>query len=187
MSWSIRCAAVAVLLILPATADAQSRGPVWATISVGRGDLAVRCNICRSDDQSSWAADVSGGGWVGKRTKLGGELGLWRLSGGEATQRAMLLGAVGQHYPFPVPAFVRLGVGLMTYSATDADESLTAGSLALQVGIGADIPVAGRYIVVPHVTLVQGVNSGLYLNDAKVTGWSGLTLVRLGVGVGMGK
>jgi hypothetical protein len=147
----------------------------------------VRCNICRGDDQSSWAADVSVGGWVGKRTKLGGELGLWRLGGDEATQRALLLGAIGQHYPFPVPAFIKVGIGLMTYSATDADESLTAGSLALQAGIGADIPVAGRYIVVPHFTLVQGVNSGLYLNDAKVTGWSGLTLVRLGVGVGMGK
>lgn len=187
MSWSLRCAAAAVLLILPSAAAAQSRGPVWATISVGRGDLAVTCNICRSDDQRSWAADVSVGGWVGQRTKLGGELGLWRRGGDEASQRTMLLGAVGQHYPFPFPAFLKAGVGLMTYSATNVDESLSAGSLALQAGVGVDIPVKGRYVVVPHATLVQGVNSGLYLNDARVTGWSRLSLVRIGVGVGVGK
>ena len=187
MNRSTRCAAAAVLLILPTAAAAQSRGPVWATISAGRGDLAVSCNICRSAEQSSWTADVSVGGWVGKRTKLGGELGLWRRGGDDASQRTMLIGAVGQHYPFPFPTFIKAGVGLMTYSATNVDESLSAGSLALQAGVGVDIPAWRQYIVVPHATLVQGVNSGLYLNDARVTGWSRLPLVRLGVGVGVGK
>lgn len=186
MHWSFRYAVAAVLLILPSAAAAQSRGRVWATISAGRGDLAVSCNICRSADQTSWVADVSVGGWVGKRTKLGGELGLWRRGGDEASQRTMLLGAVGQHYPFPFPAFLKAGVGLMTYSATHVDE-LSAGALALQAGVGVDILVRERYLVVPHATLVHGVNSGLYLNDAKVTGWSRLSLVRLGIGVGVGK
>jgi hypothetical protein len=187
MSWSIRCAAIAALFILPATADAQSRSSVWARLSAGRGDLRVNCNICGGADQSSWAADVSAGGWVGSRTKLGGELGVWRLGGDEATQRVMLLGAVSQIYPVRVPAFLKLGVGLLTYGSSDGEETLSATSFAAQAGIGFDVRVPGGYIVVPHATLVQGFNGGLYLDGDKVTGWSRVTLVRLGLGVGVGR
>jgi len=187
MSRSIRCAAVIALSLLPVAADAQARDRVWARLSVGRGDLQVSCNICRSADQSSWSADVSVGGWTGKRAKLGGELGLWRRGGDDATQRVMQLGAVSQIYPFQVPAFVKLGVGLLTYNASDGEESLDATSFAVQGGLGFDIPVPGKYIVVPQVMLVQGLNGGLYLDGTKVTGWSRVTLVRLGLGVGVGR
>jgi hypothetical protein len=132
----------------------------------------VNCNICGGADQSSWAADVSAGGWVGSRTKLGGELGVWRLGGDEATQRVMLLGAVSQIYPVRVPAFLKLGVGLLTYGSSDGEETLSATSFAAQAGVGFDVRVPGGYIVVPHATLVQGFNGGLYLDGDKVTGWS---------------
>ena len=88
----IRCVAVktpftplfTTLLAIPSTARPQAtaaarapRGPVWATLSAGRGDLQVNCAICRSTDQTSWAADVTIGGWINARTTLGGELGAW--------------------------------------------------------------------------------------------------------------
>jgi hypothetical protein len=126
------------------------------------------------------------GGWIGARTKLGGELGAWRLGGDEATQRVMMVSAVSQLYPLPkAPAFVKLGLGMLTYRSTDGEQGLSARSLALQAGFGVDIPVRGRYIVVPYATLVQGVNNGLYLDDARVTGASRVKLVRFGLGVGV--
>jgi len=39
--------------------------------------------------------------------------------------------------------------------------------------------------IVPHATLVQGFNRGLYLDDEKVTSGSQLKLVRFGLGVGV--
>ena len=42
-----------------------------------------------------------------------------------------------------------------------------------------------RYIVVPYATLVHGFNSGLYLDDQKVTGASQMKLVRFGLGLGV--
>ena len=188
-----RRVALAALMILPLAARAQSapvsgprRSPLWGTLSVGRGDLQVNCEICRRNDQSSWAADVTVGGWVGARTSLGGELGAWRLGGGEATQRVMMVNAISQLYPFAkAPAFVRLGLGLMSYRSTDGEQALSARSLAMQAGFGYDFPVKERYVVVPFATLVQGFNNGLYLDDAKVTGASQMKLLRFGLGMGV--
>jgi hypothetical protein len=191
----IRGVAVATLVAVPLTARSQAtaaprreRAPVWATLSAGRGDLRVNCGICRPDDQTSWAADASLGGWIGARTTLGGELGAWRLGGDEATQRVTMISAVSQLYPVSkIPAFVKLGVGMMSYRSTDGEQELWARSLALQAGFGVDIPIRHRYIVVPHATLVQGFNNGLYLDDDKVTGGSRVKLLRFGFGVGVGR
>ena len=191
----IRAVAFATLMAVPLTARSQAaatrgsgRPPVWATVSAGRGDLRVSCGICRGDDQSSWAADVSLGGWVSARTALGGELGAWRLGGEDATQRVMMMSAVSQLYPAAkVPAFVKLGVGMMTYRSTDGEAELSAQSLALQAGFGVDIPVRRRYIAVPYATLVQGFNHGLYLDGDKVTGGARVKLLRFGLGVGVGR
>ena len=193
MHLAFRRAAVAALMTLPFTADGQSspvsgprRSPLWGTLSVGRGNLQVNCEICRRNDQSSWAADVTVGGWVGARTSLGGELGAWRVGGDEATQRVMMVSAISQLYPFAkAPAFVRLGLGLMSYRSTDGEQALSARSLALQAGFGYDFPVRQRYVVVPFATLVQGFNNGLYLDDAKVTAASQMKLLRFGLGVGV--
>ena len=190
----VRCAAVAALLLFPIAARAQvkapagpQRAPVWATLSAGRGDLQVNCEICRRNDQSSWAADVTLGGWVGPHTTLGGELGAWRVGGEEATQRILMVSAVSQLYPLskPAAAFVKLGLGIMSYHSTDDEQVLAARSLALQAGFGYDFSVKERYIVVPYATLVHGFNNGLYLDDQKVTGASQMKLVRFGLGLGV--
>ena len=188
----LRGVAVASLIVAPVVAGAQTaappaqRSPLWATLAVGRGDLQVNCAICRRNDQSSWAADVTVGGWINARATLGGELGAWRLGGDDATQRVMMLSGVSQLYPIEkVAAFVKLGVGIMGYSSTDGEQELSARSLALQVGFGYDIPVKERFIVVPHVGLVQGFNNGLYLDGGKVTGAAQVKMMRFGLAVGV--
>ena len=102
----VRCVIAGTLLVLPLAAHAQTATPprrstpkTWAMLSAGRGDLQVNCGICRRNDQSSWAADVSIGGWLNKRSTFGGELAAWRLGGEEATQRVMMLSGVSQFYP----------------------------------------------------------------------------------------
>jgi len=187
--------ALATLFIVPCTAFAQSRvaqkdpsrGPLWATLSVGRGDLQVNCEICRRNDQSSWAADVAVGGWVASHAAMGGELTAWRLGSKDATQRVLMISAISRLYPLAkVPnAFVKLGLGLMSYKSTDDEQALAANSLAMQAGFGYDFPVKERYLVVPFATLVHGFNNGLYLDDQKVTGASQMKLLRFGLGVGV--
>jgi hypothetical protein len=188
-----RRVAVATLMIVPVAAWSQAtlplrpeRAPVWATLAAGRGDLKVNCGICRRNDQSSWTADVTVGGWIGARTTLGGEIGAWRRGGDEATQRVIMVSAVSQLYPLAkAPAFVKLGLGMMSYRSTDGEQALSARSLALQAGFGVDIPVRRRYIVVPFATLVHGFNNGMYLDDQKVTGASQMKLLRFGLGAGV--
>jgi hypothetical protein len=188
-----RGAIVASFVAIPTVVPAQlslvrgERSPVWATVAVGRGDLQVNCGICRQTDQSSWAADVSLGGWVGPRTALGGEMGAWRLGGDEATQRLMLFSLVSRLYPLTKAAgFVKLGVGFMGYRSSDGEQALSARSLALQAGFGYDVRVR-RYVIVPHVGLVHGFNNGMYLDDAKVTSAAQVKLIRFGLGVGVGR
>lgn len=103
-----------------------------------------------------------------------------------ATQRIMMVSLVSQLYPHrTIPAFVKLGVGLMGYRSSDGEDALSARSLALQAGFGGDIRVTPRYVIVPHAALVQGFNKGLYLDDQKVTGGSRVKLLRFGLGVGV--
>lgn len=169
-----------------APAGDSARAPISATLSAGRGDQHVNCEICRRDEQSSWAADVTVGGWVSARTALGGELGAWRLGGEDATQRVMMIGVVSHLYPFhTAAAFAKLGLGLMSYRSTDGQQALAARSLAVQAGFGYDIPVKRRYAVVPFATLVQGFNNGLYLDGERATGASQMKLLRFGVGAGV--
>ena len=143
--------------------------------------------ICRANDQSSWAADVTLGGWISARTTLGGELGAWRLGGDEATQRVMMVSAVSQLYPLTkAPAFVKLGVGMMTYRSTDGEQALSARSLALQAGFGVDIPVTASL----HRRAVRDARAGRSTTACistmrKVTGASRVKLVRFGLGVGV--
>jgi len=185
--------AIATLIVVPCIVRAQSatggapRAPLWGTLSAGRGDLRVNCEICRRNDQSSWAADVTVGGWVAPRTSLGGELGAWRLGDDDATQRILMVSLVSQMYPLtrPAAAFVKLGVGIMSYQSADSVQSLSARSLALHAGFGYDVPVKQRYLVVPFATLVHGFNNGLYLDGQKVTGASQMKLLRFGLGVGV--
>ena len=62
----------------PLTGDHRATHPAGtgvATLSLGRGDLKVNCAICRTTDQTSWAADATVCGWINARTTLGGELG----------------------------------------------------------------------------------------------------------------
>jgi hypothetical protein len=187
--------AAGAVIAAPSAARAQTTTPprtsspkLWAMLSAGRGDLHVNCGICRRNDQSSWTADVSVGGWIKPRTTIGAELGAWRLGGDDATQRVMLVSAVSQLYPVEkAKAFVKLGVGVMGYRSTDGEQSLSARSFALQAGFGWDITVQGRYVIAPQAGLVQGFNGGLYLDDAKVTGASQVKLLRFGVGVGVGR
>ena len=188
----VRLVVATALTTAPLVARAQTAAPrtqsssVWATLAIGRGDLQVNCAICRRNDQSSWAADVTVGGWINARTTLGGELGAWRLGGDDATQRVMMMSAVSQLYPIQkVAAFVKLGVGIMGYRSTDGEQQLSARSLALQAGFGYDIPVKDRYVVVPHAVLVQGFNNGLYLDESKVTPAARVKLLRFGLAVGV--
>ena len=193
MPFLLRCVRTAALIALPSVAAAQSvpssqprQTPLWATMSLGRGDLQVNCGICRRNDQTSWTADLALGGWLNHRTKFGGELGAWRLGGDDATQRVMMISAISQLYPVEkVPAFLKLGVGMMNYRSTDGEQSLSARSLGLNVGFGFDIAVRDRYIVVPNAGLVHGFNNGLYLDGTKVTGMSQVKLLRFGLGVGV--
>jgi hypothetical protein len=193
MAFLVRCVRAVTLVALPTVAAAQSapssqpqQTPLWATLSLGRGDLQVNCGICRRNDQTSWTADLGLGGWLNPRTNFGGELGAWRLGGDDATQRVMMMSAISQLYPVGnVPAFLKLGVGLMNYRSTDGEQSLSACSLGLNVGFGYEIPFRERYVIVPNAGLVHGFNNGLYLDGSKVTGMSQVKLLRFGVGVGV--
>ena len=189
----LRGALIASFLSIPTAALAQfgigrgEKAPIWAVMSVGRGDLQVNCAICREVDQSSWAADLSLGGWLNDRTTLGGEMGMWRLGGDEATQRAMLFSLTSQMYPLAkAAAFVKLGVGFMGYRSSDGEQGLSARSLAVQAGFGYDLHVR-RYVVVPQIGLVHGFNKGMYLDDTQVTTSSQVKLIRFGLGVGVGR
>src|SRR5262245_19200243 len=128
----LRWVAIATLFIVPCKVGGQckattaaSRGPLWATLSAGRGDLQVNCEVCRRNDQSSWAADVAVGGWLAQHAAMGGELAAWRLGNDDATQRILMISAISQLYPLSkaTNAFVRFGVGLMSYKSTDAEQA----------------------------------------------------------------
>jgi hypothetical protein len=122
---------------------------------------------------------------VTSRFLLGGEIEMWRRGGDDVVQRVLSIGLVSQMYPVvDMPVFVKLGLGYMRYKASNAEDALHSGSLALRVGGGFDINVR-QYVVSPVASFTNAISLGLSLNDDQVTNTAWIKMLQFGLAIGV--
>lgn len=184
--------AVAVLALFagastPLTAQRAASATVtprrfWGALSLGNATASLACSICRDVSDRSVAAGVTVGVRQSPRMYLGLQLDGWyRYSGGQ-NERVYAIGPLAQYYPVAKrPLFVRLGVGMSEFLATDEDDDLASRSVAVQVGAGYDFVISRSYLLTPFASYLRGAGGRLNLNGERATLPAGVELLQYGL------
>ena len=154
----------------------------WGALSLGNATASLACSICRDMSDRSVAAGVTVGVRQSPRMYLGLQLDGWyRYSGGQ-NERVYAIGPLAQYYPMAKrPLFVRLGLGMSEFLATDEDDDLSSRSVAVQVGAGYDFVISRSYLLTPFTSYMRGAGGRLSLNGERATLPAGVELLQYGL------
>lgn len=188
----------AALLLVSSTPEAWSQqsapaGPgvranthegFWISIGLGAGSAGADCSICTNERETGLSGYFRLGAAVTPQVLIGVETNGWTKSEGGLDQTISALSAVAYWYPVRNgPVFLRGGLGLMTFTADDGFDELTATGLALSVGAGYNFRTGRNFSLTPFINIL--VNGGA---DAKINGSSvgedfNTNVVQFGLGV----
>jgi hypothetical protein len=183
--------AVAVLVLFasaPLAAQRAASPPtvaprrLWGALSLGNATASLACSICRDVSDRSVAAGLTVGVRQTSRLYLGLQLDGWyRYSGGQ-NERVYAIGPLAQYYPMAKrQLFVRLGLGVSEFLATDEDDDLSSRSVAVQVGTGYDFVISRSYLLTPFASYMRGAGGRLRLNGERATLPAGVKLLQYGL------
>ncbi len=190
--WSVLRAVAVLVLLASASAPlaaqrAASSPPIaprrfWGAFSLGNATASLACSICRDISDRSVAAGLTVGVRQTPRMYLGLQLDGWyRYSGGQ-NERVYAVGPLAQYYPAAKrPLFVRLGVGMSDFLASDEDEDLSSRSVAVQVGAGYDFVISRAYLLTPFASYMRGAGGRLSLNGERASLPAGVELLQYGL------
>jgi hypothetical protein len=155
---------------------------LWGALSLGNATASLACSICRDMSDRSVAAGLTVGVRQSPRMYLGVQLDGWyRYSGGQ-NERVYSIGPLAQYYPMAKrPLFVRLGLGMSEFLATDEDDDLSSRSVAVQVGAGYDFVISRSYLLTPFASYMRGAGGRLSLNGERATLPAGVELLQYGL------
>lgn len=178
-------AATAVLVLAlatPAAAQhAQVRNGFWIGGGLGYGAANLGCDGCDSDSESSLTGHIRLGGTLSEKVLLGAESNAWVKEVAGVDNTVGNLSAAIYFYPAPAGGlFLKGGLGLAYYSASEGNLSVSKSGLGLMAGLGYDVRV-GRNISITPVGTVRYGNLG-EIEELGVDGVD-FTVIELGVGV----
>lgn len=154
----------------------------WGAFSLGNATASLACSICRDMSDRSVAAGLTVGVRQSPRTYFGLQFDGWyRYSGGQ-NERVYAIGPLVQYYPMVKrPLFVRLGLGISEFLATDEDEDLSSRSVAVQAGVGYDFVISRSYLLTPFASYMRGAGGRLSVNGERATLPAGVELLQYGL------
>jgi hypothetical protein len=191
-------AAIALAFVLwasPAWVIAQQPRRLWASGGIGPGWLGATCEGCNNAPRArAFSGFVRVGTDISAGTLLGLELSGWTrtplttdgLPAEDANERLLAASLVAAVYPLRSHRilFVKAGVGMARYRASEPLGTATSTGLAPSFGVGADVPVAGRLHATPAVQYLKMIWSGeLRINDEAAGLHFHPDLVQLGLGL----
>ena len=165
---------------------AQDAGAWWVGVAAGSGFHSVSCDICRSGLESGVTVRAAGGRRFSDRLLGGMQVQLWTDGADEVRTTFLAVGPTVHWYPGSLgrPQFLVGGLSYARYRATATDEEpVTASSLGLTAGAGWDVPLGGRFIMTPIVTMTVTMLGELERDGTDIAS-AGFTLLQLGVGLG---
>jgi hypothetical protein len=191
MRTPLRC--VLLLILLGCAPDAlagqgSSGDGLWGSAGVARGWLRASCDICIPNRGSALTPSVRLGGRVSRRLLIGAEVNAWRRTTPDDTtvnENLWVFSAVSYWYPtLRRPLYWKVGAGAVSYRLEDETEAITATALGVQLGVGYDFPLAGRWFFSPFASaFVASWGGGFKFNGAEIDQDLSATLVQVGFAV----
>jgi hypothetical protein len=163
------------------SAQAPSSKRVSYTIGISKGAGALTCPFCTNEGKGGLA------GVLGMETtwrpgiRLGIEADWWMHSGG-GSSRSVLAAAPVTHLYLnrSSPIFLKLGVGIARFTASSDEEELRTTAMSGLLGVGYEIRLSGRNVLVPYVSYLSGSGGTMRLNGSQVTPLGGVSLLQYG-------
>jgi len=161
-----------------------ARRGAWLGLGFGHGSAQLSCAICEGGRDGGGSAYIRGGVALTNRMLLGVEVLGWRRT--PSDQEFLMTSAqlVGLFYPSARKGlFVKAGLGLARYTASDPDDEISAQAFAAQVGAGWEVPVSRGISVSPFVTFLGTSGSDVRFNDTVSDLSANSSLIQVGLGV----
>lgn len=141
---------------------AQIRKGFWISFGLGAGSYDLLCEGCTYDAKTDLSGTLRMGGTVSPNVLVGGETMGWTHTENGVDEFASSLSGVVLFYPSTTGGlFLKGGLGLAMYDATDGSDDLTATGFSISGGIGYDIRVAKNFSLTPFVNALYGTSATL--------------------------
>lgn len=185
-----RLSIVAVLLVAAAPLAAQGGRPntregFWFGAGGGWASAGTECSGCSTDRLSGFGGYARAGATVSPSVLIGGEVAGWTRTQSDVVDNLGFASVVALIYPGREGGFfLKVGLGGMTYRATDGADELTAQAPGAMLGAGYEFRVSRNVSIVPYLNSLTSSAVEFEINGVPVpSGNVRITLYQLGVGV----
>lgn len=171
-------------LAAPLAAQGARRAGPWLAAGLGHGSAQLTCSICTGGRDGGTSGFLRAGATLSRQFLLGVEVLGWYRSTGPADYLLTSMQAVALVYPVPSRGFyLKAGLGLAQYKATDDQDEVFSRALAAQVGAGYEVPVSRGISVAPFVNFLGTSGADVRFNDIVSDLSANSSLIQVGLGV----
>lgn len=171
---------VALAPSAPAQQQVLHRGP-FIGVGLGWGSARLSCNICTAERDGDISGMLRLGFALTQQFLIGLEAQAWY----DKKDVTRLLGSGGVAvwmYPSRTNGFyLKAGVGLSKYKATEDDDEFKTSSISGQVGLGYEFGLTKGISVGPYANFIGTTSSDFEFNDTVVDGSANSSLLQIGV------
>lgn len=141
------------LFVMPVTAQEPAlRQGFWYGFGFGAGSGKLHCEICNDQSGTDLTASIRAGTTLSESWLLGIEVDGWTNSQEIATRRSWSVSAVALWYPWPTQgAYLKGGLGITGYRASDAVDVISTTQPGGMVGIGYEWRVGKKSSINPYI------------------------------------
>lgn len=161
----------------------QTREGFGISFGFGAGSAGAACDACTSDRTTGLSGYLRLGGHVNAQTLVAFESNGWVNSEDGIDETLGFYSGVVQFYPNADQGFyVKGGIGLSLYTATDGVDDLSGTAFGFTAGMGYDIRVGRSFSLTPYVNVLTSTKGELKFNDTGTDLKISANLIQLGLG-----
>lgn len=178
--------ALAAYLVAGVAPSAEAQQPVlhrgpFVGVGLGWGSARLSCNICTGDRDGDISGMLRLGFALTQQFLIGLEAQAWY----DKKDVTRLLGSGGLSvwmYPSRNNGFyIKAGVGLSKYKATEEDDEFKTSAISGQVGLGYEFGLTKGIALGPYANFIGTTSSDFEFNDTVVDGSANSSLLQIGV------
>jgi opacity protein-like surface antigen len=184
MKMLLRTVMLSVLVTAAASAqDAPARKGFSASFGLGNGSAGADCDFCSDDRENGFSGYLRLGGYLRPNLLLAGETNGWVHSEDGVDENLSFVTGVAQWYPAATNGFyLKGGLGLAMYRASDDVDDVSGNALAVNLGLGYDFRVARSFALTPYVNYLASTKGELSVNDVGTDLKVSANVLQIGLG-----
>jgi hypothetical protein len=179
--------ALLIALCVSSVAEAQNaptRQGFGISFGLGTGSAGASCDFCSSERENGLSGYLRLGGHLNPSLLLGAESNGWVHSEDGLDETLGFFTGVAQWYPnVSTGLYLKGGLGLARYTATDGTDEMTGNALAMNLGLGYDFRMGSSFSLTPYANYLLSTKGELKVNDISSNVNMSTNVFQIGLGV----